>query len=102
MAELIVSIVLATFNLVFGIFILMGKCDGFIQGCFNFPTSKDAEKFDIIRLRILLGIFLLILAPLFLSLNMEGSKWPGHYFSATIFSLLIIYYILVYTWAKKR
>jgi len=102
MAELIVSIVLATFNLVLGIFVLMGKCDNFILGGFSFPTSKDAEKFDIRRLRILIGIFLLILAPLVLSLNIEGTKWPGHYFSATIFSLLIIYYILIYTWAKKK
>jgi len=102
MAELIVSIVLATFNLVLGIFVLMGKCDNFILGGFSFPTSKDAEKFDIRRLRILIGIFLLIMAPLFLSLNIEGSKWPGHYFSVTILSILIIYYILVYTWAKKR
>ena len=102
MAELIVSIVLATFNLVFGIFILMGKCDNLLLGGFSSPTSKDAEKFDIRRLRILLGIFLLILAPLFLSLNIDGPKWPGHYFSATTFSLLIIFYILFYTWAKKK
>lgn len=102
MAELIVTIVLAVFNLVMAIFVLMGKCDNFIMGGFNFPTDKEAQKFDIRRLRILIGIFLIILAPLFLSLNIERTYWPGHYYSVTIFSILIIYYILVYTWAKKK
>ena len=102
MAKLIVIILLAAFNLILGTVILMGKCDNFILGCFGIPTAKDAEKFDIRRLRLLIGLFLIIISPLFFLLTIEGVKWPGHLFSAAIWFLLVTYYILVYTWARKK
>ena len=101
MGKLIVLIVLAAFNLILGTFILTGKCDNFVLGCFHISTTKEAEMFYIRRLRILMGVTLIILAPLFFLLTIEGTKWPGHLFSAAILLILVIYYILIYTWAKK-
>ena len=101
MGKLIVLIVLAAFNLILGTFILTGKCDNFVLGCFHISTTKEAEMFYIRRLRILMGVTLIILAPLFFLLTIEGSKWAGYLFSTAVWTLLIAYYILVYTWAKK-
>jgi len=99
MGKLIVLIVLAAFNLILGTFILTGKCDSFVLGCFHFSSTKEEEKFYIGRLRILMGVFLIILAPLFFLLTIEGAKWAGYLFSTAVWTMLIAYYILVYTWA---
>ena len=101
MGKLIVLIVLAAFNLILGTFILTGKCDNFVLGCFHISTTKEAEMFYIRRLRILMGVTLIILAPLFFLLTIEGAKWAGYLFSTAVWTMLIAYYILFYTWAKK-
>lgn len=101
MAQLIAFIVLEIFNLVMGTVILSGKMDNFIRNNFEL-TPKDAGKFDIRRLRILMGAFFLILIPIFcLLLFTESTNWAGHALTASTFFLVIVYYILVYTWAKK-
>lgn len=101
MAQLIAFIVLEIFNLVMGTVILSGKMDNFIRNSFEL-TPKDAGKFDIRRLRILMGAAFLILIPIFcLLLLIEKTTWAGHALTASTFLLVIVYYILVYTWAKK-
>lgn len=101
MAQLIAFIVLETFNLVMGTVILSGKMDNFIRNSFEL-TPKDAGKFDIRRLRILMGVAFLALIPVFcLLLLIEKTTWAGHALTASTFFLVIVYYILVYTWAKK-
>ena len=101
MAQLIAFIVLETFNLVMGTVILSGKMDNFIRNSFEL-TPKDAGKFDIRRLRILMGVAFLALIPvLCLLLLVEKTTWAGHALTASTFFLVIVYYILVYTWAKK-
>lgn len=101
MAQLIAFIVLEIFNLVMGTVILSGKMDNFIRNSFEL-TPKDAGKFDIKRLRILMGTAFLILIPIFcLLLFTESTNWAGHTLTASTFFLVIVYYILVYTWAKK-
>ena len=101
MAILIAFIVLEIFNLVMGTVILSGKMDNFIRNSFEL-TPKDAGKFDIRRLRILMGAAFLILIPIFcLLLFTESTNWAGHALTASTFFLVIVYYILVYTWAKK-
>ena len=82
-------------------FILTGKCDNFVLGCFHISTTKEAEMFYIRRLRILMGVTLIILAPLFFLLTIEGAKWAGYLFSTAVWTMLIAYYILVYTKEKK-
>ena len=101
MSELIAFIVFGTFNLVMATVILTGKLDNFIRNSFEL-TPKDAGKFDIRRLRILMGITFLILIPVFsLLLFIESTDWAGHALTASTFFVVIVYYILVYTWAKK-
>ena len=101
MAELIAFIVLEVFNLVMAIVILTGKMDNFIRSCYAF-TPKDEEKYDFRRLRILMGVTFLILIPVFcLLLFTESTTWAGHTLTASTFFVVIVYYILVYTWAKK-
>ena len=101
MAELIAFIVLETFNLVMAIVILTGKADNFIRSCYAF-TPKDEEKYDFRRLRILMGVAFLTLIPVFcLLLFTESTDWAGHALTASTFFVVIVYYILVYTWAKK-
>ena len=90
MAMLIAFIVLEIFNLVMATVILSGKMDNFIRNSFEL-TPKDAGKFDIRRLRILMGLLLFV----------ESTKWASHALTASTFLLVIVYYILVYTWAKK-
>lgn len=101
MAMLIAFIVLEIFNLVMGTVVLSGKMDNFIRNSFEL-TPKDAGKFDIRRLRILMGAAFLILIPILcLLLLVESTKWASHALTASTFLLVIVYYILVYTWAKK-
>ena len=101
MAELIFFIVLEIFNLVMATVILTGKMDNFIRNSFEL-TPKDAGKFDIRRLRILMGVAFLALIPVFcLLLLIEKTTWAGHALTASTFFVVIVYYILVYTWAKK-
>jgi len=101
MAELIFFIVLEIFNLVMATVILTGKMDNFIRNSFEL-TPKDAGKFDIRRLRILMGVAFLALIPVFcLLLLVEKTTWAGHALTASTFFVVIVYYILVYTWAKK-
>ena len=101
MSELIAFIVFGTFNLVMATVILTGKLDNFIRNSFEL-TPKDAGKFDIRRLRILMGITFLILIPVFsLLLFIESTDGAGHALTASTFFVVIVYYILVYTWAKK-
>ena len=101
MAELIFFIVLEIFNLVMATVILTGKMDNFIRNSFEL-TPKDAGKFDIRRLRILMGVAFLTLIPVFcLLLLIEKTTWAGHALTASTFFVVIVYYILVYTWAKK-
>ena len=101
MVELIAFIVLEIFNLIMGTVILTGKLDNFIRNCFEL-TPKDAGKFDIRRLRILMGTTFLILIPTFcLLLLIEDYKWASPLLTASTFFVVIVYYILVYTWTKK-
>lgn len=98
---LIAFIVLEIFNLVMGTVILSGKMDNFIRNSFEL-TPKDEEKYDFRRLRILMGVAFLALIPVFcLLLLIEKTTWAGHALTASTFLLVIVYYILVYTWAKK-
>ncbi len=98
---LIAFIVLEIFNLVMGTVILSGKMDNFIRNSFEL-TPKDAGKFDIRRLRILMGAAFLALIPVFcLLLLIEKTTWAGHALTASTFFVVIVYYILIFTWAKK-
>ncbi len=96
---MIVVILVAALLLVMGIVILLGKGDNLIAG-YNTASEQEKAKYNIKRLRGLLGGFLIILAPmLFLMLN-ETVEALGAFMGITIV-LCIIVVILANTWAKK-
>lgn len=96
---MIVVILVAALLLVMGIVILLGKGDNLIAG-YNTASEQEKAKYDIKRLRGLLGGFLIILAPmLFLMLN-ETVEATGAFMGITTV-LCIIVLILANTWAKK-
>ena len=96
---MIAVILVAVLLLVMGIVILLGKGDNLIAG-YNTASEQEKAKYNIKRLRGLLGGFLIILAPmLFLMLN-ETVEALGAFMGITIV-LCIIVVILANTWAKK-
>ncbi len=96
---MIVVILVAALLLVMGIVILLGKGDNLIAG-YNTASEQEKAKYNIKRLRGLLGGFLIILAPmLFLMLN-ETVEALGAFMGITIV-LCIIVVILANTWTKK-
>ncbi len=96
---MIVVILVAALLLVMGIVILLGKGDNLIAG-YNTASEQEKAKYNIKRLRGLLGGFLIILAPmLFLMLN-ETVEALGAFMGITTV-LCIIVVILANTWAKK-
>ena len=96
---MIVVILVAALLVVMGIAILLGTGDNLIAG-YNTASEQEKAKYNIKRLRGLLGGFLIILAPmLFLMLN-ETVEALGAFMGITIV-LCIIVVILANTWAKK-
>ena len=96
---MIVVILVAALLLVMGIVILLGKGDNLIAG-YNTASEQEKAKYNIKRLRGLLGGFLIILVPmLFLMLN-ETVEALGAFMGITTV-LCIIVVILANTWAKK-
>lgn len=96
---MIAVILVAALLLVMGIVILLGKGDNLIAG-YNTASEQEKAKYNIKRLRGLIGGFLIILAPmLFLMLN-ETVEALGAFMGITTV-LCIIVVILANTWAKK-
>ena len=98
---MIVLIILATIMLIMGIIILIGKGDNLIAG-YNTASKEERSKYNIKRLRGLIGGFLLILAPMMVFLLSEESLTAGFSFVALTFVLCIVLVILANTRAKKR
>ena len=98
---MIVLIILATIMLIMGIIILIGKGDNLIAG-YNTASKEERSKYNIQRLRGLIGGFLLILAPMMVFLLSEESLTAGVSFVALTFVLCIVLVILANTWAKKK
>lgn len=98
---MIVLSIVAAVLLVMGIVILIGKGDNLIAG-YNTASQEERSKYNIKRLRGLIGGFLVALAPmLFL---VEAGPAPGSVlaFSSLVVFLSIIIVILANTWAKKK
>ena len=98
---MIVLIILATIMLIMGIIILIGKGDNLIAG-YNTASKEERSKYNIKRLRGLIGGFLLILAPMMVLLLGGESLVAGFSFIAFTFVLCIVLAILANTWAKKK
>ena len=96
-----ILIIVAALLLVMGIIILIGKGDNLIAG-YNTASKEERAKYNIKRLRGLIGGLLIVLAPMiFLTHNQDtmAGMWS---FIALVFVLCIVVVILANTWAKKK
>lgn len=98
---MIIVIVIAVLLLVMGIVILIGKGDNLIAG-YNTTSQEERAKYNIKRLRGLIGGFLIVLAPMMLLLEAGPAPTSVLAFSSLVVFFSIIIVILANTWAKKK
>ena len=98
---MIVTIIVAAIMAIMGVLVLIGKGDNLIAG-YNTASPKERAKYNIKRLRGLLGGMLLVLAPMMLLLAGEPSTDKIGSFMALTMVLCIAVLILANTWAKKK
>ena len=98
---MITIIVLSAILAILGIVILAGKGDMLIAG-YNTASQEEREQYDVKRLRLLLGVLMLVLAVLCLLFLGEHSMASTLTFSALVFVLSMVVVVLANTWAKKK
>ena len=95
-------IVIAIILMIFGVMILIGKGDFLVAG-FNTASKEKKQKVNVKRLRLVIGVFLIIVAlilllPLFID-NQENT----HMITAiTIIIMTIVCLLLANTWCIKK
>jgi len=98
--ENIVIYALMALMVVLGIVILKGKGDGLIAG-YNTASKDERDKVNIKRLRLLVGVLLLLsggLMPLLLTMEVMG----GLVYTVVIIVGALVGIILANTWAMKK
>ena len=98
---MIVLIIVALVCAVMGILVLIEKGDNLIAG-YNTASKEERERYDIKRLRGLVGGLLIVLAPLMLLMLGKESMASSWSFCALVFVLCIVVVVLANTWAKKK
>lgn len=99
--SLITLAAMAVLFAIMGIVILVGKGDNLIAG-YNTASKEERAKYDIKRLRGLIGGLLLVLAPAMFMLYGEPSMGRSLAFASLVLVLSIVVVILANTWAKKK
>ena len=99
--SLITLAAMAVLFVIMGIVILIGKGDNLIAG-YNTASKEERAKYDIKRLRGLIGGLLLVLAPAMFLLYGEPSTGRSFAFASLVLVLSIVVVILANTWAKKK
>ena len=99
--SIIVLVIVGAILAIMGVTILIGKGDNLIAG-YNTASKEERERYNIKRLRGLIGGLLIVLAPM--TILLIGAETITATFSFIILTLLlcIIVVILVNTWAKKK
>ena len=95
------QVILAVVLVVMAIVILAGKGDWMIAG-YNTASKEEKEPVNVKRLRLILGILLLIIAPLLFMLGDHSDKTTGLIFAGIVIVLTTVAVILANTWAKKK
>ena len=98
---MVVLIIVAALLVIMGIVILAGKGDNLIAG-YNTASKKEREEYDIKRLRLLIGGFLIVLAPMLFLIAGEPSISTSMSFCALVAISSIVIVVLANTWAKKK
>ena len=83
-----------------GIIILIGKGDNLIAG-YNTASKEERAKYNIKRLRGLIGGLLIVLAPMIFLMHNQDTM-AGKWSFIALFVLCIVVVILANTWAKKK
>lgn len=94
-------IIVAALCAIMGIIVLLGKGDFFIAG-YNTASDKEKEKYNIHRLRFVVGVVLLAIACLMPLLLLKVGNVFKALFSGIVVVLCIAAVILANTWAKKK
>ncbi len=97
---MLTTIIIAPLMTILGIVILSGKGDMLIAG-YNTASKEEREKYDIRRLRLVLGILMILIALASL-LFLEESLTAVLAFGMLVIVLIILALMLANTWAKKR
>ena len=97
---MIIIIIIAALLLIMGIVILIGKGDNLIAG-YNTASKEERSKYNVKRLRYLVGGLLTVLAPMILLLERETMAATGYFLALTII-LCIVVIVLANTWAKNK
>ena len=84
-----------------GILVLIGKGDNLIAG-YNTASKEERERYDIKRLRGLIGGLMIVLAPLLLLMIGKESMAAIWSFCGIVLVLCLVVVILANTWAKKK
>ena len=98
---MVVLIIVAALLLIMGLIILIGKGDNLIAG-YNTASKEERAKYNIKRLRGLIGGLLFAMAPMMLLLAGEPSTEKVWSFTALVLVVCIVVVILANTWAKKK
>ena len=98
---IIMFIIIAAVLVVMGILIIIGKGDNLIAG-YNTASKEERAKYNIKRLRGLIGGLLIAMAPMMFLFSGEPSieKSLSAAFLITVLAIVVV--ILANTWAKKR
>ena len=97
---IVIIILIALLLAVMGVIIIIGKGDNLIAG-YNTAPRREREKYNIKRLRGLIGGLLLAMAPMMFLLTGEPSIEKSVSFAVLVSVLSIIVVVLANTWAKK-
>lgn len=95
------QIVLAVFLVIMAIVILAGKGDWLIAG-YNTASKEEKETVNVKRLRLIVGLLMLVIAPMLFMLGEHTDKISGLIFAGIVIVLTTVAIILANTWAKKK
>ena len=98
---MVVLIIVALVCAVMGILVLIGKGDNLIAG-YNTASKEERERYDIKRLRGLIGGLMIVLAPLLLLMIGKESMAAIWSFCGIVLVLCLVVVILANTWAKRK
>ena len=98
---LVFIIILAVLLVGMGIIVLIGKGDNLIAG-YNTASKEERAKYDVKKLRLLVGGLLIVLAPSLFIIADEPSTEGTLAFAFIVIVLSVVVVILCNTWAKKK
>ena len=93
--------ILAVVFIILGIIVLVGKGDWMIAG-FNTASEEQKSKYDIKKLRLLVGLLLILVAPVGFLLELGDPRSTSLISLIVIGGLCVIVVVLANTWAKKK